>query len=631
MSDRKYKRRRGKRRTKDTLLMVLPVILAVLAVAAAVFLILKFTTGGKKQETGTFTESVTEGEREPESTAPAESIPESGPDGTEKMQETVQETASGQAEDMGREPAAQPAVAAEVGSMEDKEDPQKSSNASGQGNGAAVSINTDTMSAAAGETAEATLGIDVSKYQGGNINWTKVKEAGIDFVMVRVGYRTKATGIIYEDPTARYNMQEAQKNGIKVGAYFFSSAITEQEAREEASWVVNFIAKYKITYPVAYNCEDFSSPDSRQYGLDKSVRTGIAAAFLDTVQASGYTPMFYASRNEMEGSKEWDMNALGNKYKIWVSQYPEKPFPETPASAYSGTHAMWQYTSQGQVAGISKKVDVNVAYFGYSREAEAKDPTPAQEVGANPEVGINFTEVNETVTAKIETNLRTAPTTAEGSQVVARLVNGQTATRTGVGSNGWSRLEYNGQKVYAVSSFLTADLGYQAPSEAQAPVQNGPAYEPVNETVTAKDTTNLRTAPGTDNPDTIAATIHYGDTVTRVGIGSNGWSQISYNGQILYAVSSYLTTDLNYKSNSTPTPENPEAGITFTPVNDVVTAKSETNLRSVPSTDSPDTIVGVLHNGEAAARTGIGSNGWSRLTVGGQTVYAVTNYLTAAQ
>ena len=79
--------------------MVLPVILAVLAVAAAVFLILKFTTGGKKQETGTFTESVTEGEREPESTAPAESIPESGPDGTEEMQETVQETASGQAED----------------------------------------------------------------------------------------------------------------------------------------------------------------------------------------------------------------------------------------------------------------------------------------------------------------------------------------------------------------------------------------------------------------------------------------------------------------------------------------------------------------------------------------------------
>lgn len=607
--------------------MVLPVILAVLAVAAAVFLILKFTTDRKTEETGAFTEGSLENGTEAADAATAESAPERETSGA---QETPEEPAE-PAESAAEEPAAQPAVAAEVGSMEDKEDPQKSSNASGQGSGAAVSISTGTMAQAAGETADATLGVDVSKYQGGNINWAKVKEAGIDFAMVRVGYRTKATGIIYEDPTARYNMQEAQKNGIKVGAYFFSSATTEQEAREEASWVVNFIAKYKITYPVAYNCEDFSSPDSRQYGLDKAVRTRIAEAFLDTVQSSGYTPMFYASRNEMEGSREWDMSVLGSKYRIWVSQYPEKPFPETPASSYSGTHAMWQYTSQGQVAGISRKVDVNVAYFGYSREAEAKDPTPAQEVGANPEVGIQFTEVNETVTAKIETNLRTAPTTAEGSEVVGKLVNGQTAVRTGVGSNGWSRLEYNGQKVYAVSSFLTADLGYQAPAAEEAPVQAGPSYEPVNETVTAKDTTNLRTAPGTDNPDTIAATIHYGDTVTRVGIGSNGWSQISYNGQILYAVSSYLTTDLNYKSNSTPTPENPEAGITFTPVNDVVTAKSETNLRTVPSTDSPETIVGVLHNGEAAVRTGIGSNGWSRLTVGGQTVYAVTNYLTAAQ
>ena len=76
-----------------------------------------------------------------------------------------------------------------------------------------------------------TLGIDVSKYQGGNIDWSAVKAAGIDFAIVRVGYRTKATGIIYEDPAARYNIQEAQKNGIKVGAYFFSSAVTEQGSK----------------------------------------------------------------------------------------------------------------------------------------------------------------------------------------------------------------------------------------------------------------------------------------------------------------------------------------------------------------------------------------------------------------
>ena len=609
MEGKKHRKSRRKQKDREGAVLVLGAVLVILLIAAAVVIILKISSGGKSRETGNFTESVSESSEAGEDT---ESIPES---------EESRETESENPESLPEEP--QTAVAAEVGSMEDEGDPQKSSNASGQGNGASVSITTDTLKPTEGETAEMTLGIDVSKYQGGNIDWSAVKAAGIDFAIVRVGYRTKATGIIYEDPAARYNIQEAQKNGIKVGAYFFSSAVTEQEAREEASWVADFISKYKITYP------DFKSEDSKQYGLDKTVRTGIASAFLDSIQAAGYTPMFYASRNEMEGNADWDMDVLGSKYKVWVSQYPEKPFPDTPSSTYSGRHDMWQYTSQGQVAGISKKVDVNVAYFGYSKEAEAKDSTPAEVVEANPEVGITFTEVQETVTAKIETNLRTAPTTADGSQVVAKLVNGQTATRTGVGNNGWSRLEYNGQKVYAVSSFLTADLTYQAPAEEKpAPIQT---YEPVNETVTAKDTTNLRTEPSTASQDTIAATIHFGDTVNRVGIGSNGWSQINYNGQILYAVTSYLTTDLNYKSSTTPTPDNPEAGITFTPVNDVVTAKSETNLRTVPSTDSPDTVIGVLHNGEAAVRTGIGSNGWSRLEVGGQTVYAVTNYLTGAQ
>ena len=126
------------------------------------------------------------------------------------------------------------------------------------------------------------------------------------------------------------------RNGIQVGAYFFSSAVTEQEAAEEAGWVTGFIARYKITYPVAYNCEDFQSEDSRQYGLSKEERTGIACAFLDAVQSAGYTPMFYASRNEMEGSAQWDMETLGSKYRIWVSQYPEVPFPQTPSSTYSG-------------------------------------------------------------------------------------------------------------------------------------------------------------------------------------------------------------------------------------------------------------------------------------------------------
>ncbi len=328
MDGRKKKGKHKKRRNRDGAFLVLAAGVAVLLVAALVTVILRVSSGDKSRETGNLTENTAESAGTEETAAG--SIPAAEESVGTETEHTEEAAGKGSIT----------AVAAEVGSMEDEEDPQKSSDASGQGSGTFAAITADTLKPEDGETAEATLGIDVSKYQGGNIDWTAVKEAGIDFVIVRVGYRTKATGIIYEDPTARYNMQEAQKNGIKVGAYFFSSAVSEQEAKEEASWLASFISQYRITYPVAYNCEDFKSQDSRQYGLDKTARTNIASAFLDTIQAAGYTPMFYASKNEMEGSADWDMDVLGSRYKIWVSQYPEKPFPDTAASTYSGRHDM---------------------------------------------------------------------------------------------------------------------------------------------------------------------------------------------------------------------------------------------------------------------------------------------------
>ena len=108
-------------------------------------------------------------------------------------------------------------VAAEVGSVDDEEDPQGGANAAGTGGGASVDLNA--AAKAEGETDEVTLGIDVSKYQG-SIDWEQVAQSGVEFAMIRVGYRTKVTGIIYEDPGARYNLQEATKNGLLVGAYF---------------------------------------------------------------------------------------------------------------------------------------------------------------------------------------------------------------------------------------------------------------------------------------------------------------------------------------------------------------------------------------------------------------------------
>lgn len=564
-------------------------------------------------------------------------------------------------------------VAAEVGSVDDEEDPQGGANAAGTGGGASVDLNA--AAKAEGETDEVTLGIDVSKYQG-SIDWEQVAQSGVEFAMIRVGYRTKVTGIIYEDPGARYNLQEATKNGLLVGAYFFSSAVTEEEAREEAAWVADFISRYQITYPVAYNCEDFQSPDSRQYGLGSGERTTIACAFLDTISAAGYTPMFYASRNEMEGNAQWNMDTLGSRYRVWVSQYPEQPYPETPASTYSGSHAMWQYTSQGKVAGIRGSVDVNLAYFGYSQAAEAKDQTPAEEVAANPELGINFTEVNDTVTAKELTNLRTLPSTLD-SEVVYQLRSGETVQRTGIGSNGWDRVIYNGQKLYAVHNFLTTDLSGSASGSgeggnaADSASQSGTAetgnagdsasqseaaeddssgetavsgsaqaddgtsesagvvFRDVSEAVTARDRVNLRDQPSTVTGN-VVGTLNYGEAVVRTGISDSGWSRLEVNGQVVYASSRLLATSMDYKEQEKITDENPEAGMHFTAASGIMMAKSgQTNLRTLPTTNAPSQVVAQLTGDATAERIAEDKDrGWTKLIYNGQTVYAVSSYLT---
>ena len=675
------RRRHGRHRRRRTdLAAVVPMMVAVLVIAVVVAVILSLRgCGGEKsvsgqaeteqsaaqqtgiQQIGAGAQSEETGS-EPSAEEPSEET-ESGQEA--KKTEATQET------EAQEESTVKSTVAAEVGSMDDEEDPQGGANAAGTGGGASVDLNA--AAKAEGETDEVTLGIDVSKYQG-SIDWEQVAQSGVEFAMIRVGYRTKVTGIIYEDPGARYNLQEATKNGILVGAYFFSSAVTQEEAQEEAAWVADFISRYQITYPVAYNCEDFQSPDSRQYGLGVEERTDIACAFLDTIAAAGYTPMFYASRNEMEESAQWNMDTLGSRYRVWVSQYPEQPYPETPASTYSGTHAMWQYTSQGTVAGIRGSVDVNLAYFGYSQAAAAKDQTPAEEVAANPELGINFTEVNDTVTAKELTNLRSLPTTLD-SEVVYQLSNGETVQRTGIGSNGWDRVIYNGQKLYAVHNFLTTDLsggdgnategashsgtaengaagdsasqsdgaagsasGSSEEAEAasgSAPADDGTSesagmvFRDVSEAVTARDQVNLRDQPSTDTGN-VVGTLSYGEAVVRTGVSDTGWSRLEVNGQVVYASSRLLATSMDYKEQEKITDENPEAGMHFTAASGIMMAKSgQTNLRTLPTTNAPSQVVAQLTGDATAERIAEDKDrGWTKLIYNGQTVYAVSSYLT---
>lgn len=302
------------------------------------------------------------------------------------------------------------------------------------------------------EVSQAALGIDVSRYQG-KIDWDQVAASGVQFAMIRVGYRTQSTGVLNEDPYARYNLQEAQRVGLKVGVYFFSAAVNEAEAVEEAVFTANLIDKYKITFPVAYDCEGFRSATSRQHGLGRDVRTALAVKFLDTIAARGYTPMFYASRNEMTDSADWNMDIL-NRYKVWVAQYPAEPFPITPASTYTGVQAMWQYTQNAVLPGITGSVDMNVSYFNYDGIAEAKDASGAVLVSADNAANVQYLDVNEVVTPSTKVNLRTAPGTEDPTTVVVQINPGDMIFRTGIGNNGWSRVLLNNQVLYAYTTYL---------------------------------------------------------------------------------------------------------------------------------------------------------------------------------
>lgn len=388
------------------------------------------------------------------------------------------------------------------------------------------------------------IGIDVSKWQG-IIDFQKVRESGIDFVMVRVGYRTAKDGKIEADENAAYNLQKAGEAGLFLGAYFYSSAITVEEAREEADFVADFVAKYSITYPIAYDCEGHLDADSRNFYLLSKERTQIAIAFLDEIRARGYDAMFYASKGEMEGDAAWDVTQLEAHGQIWVAQYPEKPYPQTEKSSYGGTHVMWQYSDGGHVDGMKTGADVNLAYLKFDAAKAPKDPTPPEKAYPGTDSEMLFSACQERVTAKIQTNLRTWPGTDIG-EVVHTLENGEEAIRTGTSDKGWSRVEWQGQVLYAITSYLTTDFTDKQGDDDKTVNMDGievkTTFTDVNDYVTAKEVVNLRSLPSTTHESSrILGTLSAGEKLKRTGVNRElGWSRLEYNGITVYAITSYL-------------------------------------------------------------------------------------------
>ena len=294
---------------------------------------------------------------------------------------------------------------------------------------------------------------------------------------------------------------------------------------------------------------------------------------------------------------------------------------------------MWQFTKTAIISGLSQPIDLNLAYFGYDGIEAPRDSNPPEEVGPDPEALMTFTEVEETVTAKEKTNLRSIPDQGESSKVLFTLLNGQTAQRTATSPSGWSRLLYNGQVCYAVTNYLTTDLDYD-PAAAQGGSDGlNTQFETANDRVTAKEKVNLRSMPSVDNPDSqVVAELKNGDFARRTGISSNGWSRIEYNNMPCYAVSSYLVM---VDENGKPLEDTGSGEIKtqFEEVDDLVTPKEKVNLRSIPSVDNPDSkVVATITSHDTVKRTGINRDvGWSRVEYNGQTLYCVTRYLNEAK
>lgn len=190
-------------------------------------------------------------------------------------------------------------------------------------------------------------GIDVSKFQG-TIDWNAVKADGITFAIIRCGYRGYGTGALVEDSTYRRNIQGAINAGLKVGVYFYSQAINEAEAVEEASMVLSLVSGYSLPLGVYYDTESVAG--GRANAISATQRTACAVAFCETIRNAGYKAGVYSYAS-------WFYNALNfaniSKYNIWIAQYRD-------TLSFNYKYNIWQYTGSGRVNGISTAVDMNI-------------------------------------------------------------------------------------------------------------------------------------------------------------------------------------------------------------------------------------------------------------------------------
>ena len=193
-------------------------------------------------------------------------------------------------------------------------------------------------------------GIDVSAYQG-EINWEEVSESGAEFVIIRLGLRSYIDEKIYLDDRFKENLRGAKEAGLAIGVYFYSQAVTPEEAIEEARFVIRHIRGKGVNLPVAFDMEPAAS-DDRISTLTVKQKTEIADAFCQVIRRNGYKPVIYGNIHWL--TTNIDLSYL-TKYDLWLAHYEK-------TTGFPFAFKMWQYTDSGSVPGISGNVDLNI-YF----------------------------------------------------------------------------------------------------------------------------------------------------------------------------------------------------------------------------------------------------------------------------
>ena len=190
------------------------------------------------------------------------------------------------------------------------------------------------------------IGIDVSLWQG-DIDFKKIKDSGVEFVFIRVGYMKGTKGERVLDSKFRQNIENANKYDIPVGIYYYSYASNKEEAKQDAKWVLKQIKNYDVSLPIAFDWEDFA--DYNSYNLSFYNLTSMADEFIKEVNKKGYKGLLYGSKNYLE--KIW----LSNSHDTWLAHYAS-------STNYQGKYSYWQITDTGKVDGINGTVDIDIYY-----------------------------------------------------------------------------------------------------------------------------------------------------------------------------------------------------------------------------------------------------------------------------